>query len=64
MRQSMICKKEDLPLNMSKFYIKTNKVVENLHDVTTKKELNKYIKEVIENKEKAPYQGAYINRKD
>ena len=64
MRQSMICKKEELPLNMSKFYIKTNKVVENLHDINTRKDLNKYIKEVINNKEKAPYNGAYIKRKD
>ena len=27
MRMSLLCKKEDIPLNMSKFYIKTNKVV-------------------------------------
>ena len=29
---SMLCKKEDIPLQMSKFYIKTNKVVENVHE--------------------------------
>lgn len=47
---------------MSKFYIKTNKVVENVHDICAKKDLNKYVKEVIHNKEKSPYQGTYIRR--
>ena len=27
LRMSMLCKKEEIPLQMSKFYIKTNKVV-------------------------------------
>jgi hypothetical protein len=59
---SFLCKKEELPLNMSKFYIKTNKVVENVHDICAKKDLNHYIKGVIQNQEKSPYQGTYIRR--
>jgi hypothetical protein len=48
---------------MSKFYIKTNKVVENIHDINAKRDLNNYVKEVIQNKEKSTnYQGAYIRR--
>jgi hypothetical protein len=47
---------------MSKFYIKTNKVIENVHEISAKKELNNYVKDVIQNKEKAPYQGAMIRR--
>ena len=49
---------------MSKFYIKTNKVVENVHDICAKKDLNNYVKEVINNtKDKmGSYQGTYIRR--
>jgi hypothetical protein len=48
---------------MSKFYIKTNKVIENIHDISAKRDLNNYVKEVIQNKEKSTnYQGAYIRR--
>ena len=47
---------------MSKFYIKTNKVIENIHDICAKKDLNQYVKGVINNKEKTPYQGTYIRR--
>ena len=49
-------------MNMSKFYIKTNKVIENIHDICTKKDLNHYVKDIINNKEKTPYQGTYIRR--
>jgi serine/threonine protein kinase len=31
LKASFLCKKEELPFNMSKFYIKTNKVIENVH---------------------------------
>ena len=47
---------------MSKFYIKTNKVVENVHEIYAKKDLNHYIKGVMNNQEKTPYQGTYIRR--
>lgn len=47
---------------MSKFYIKTNKVVENVHDISAKKELNNYVKDIIQDKQKNPYQGAIIRR--
>lgn len=30
LQKSMLCDKNELPLSMSKFYIKTNKVVENM----------------------------------
>ena len=59
---SFLCKKEELPLNMSKFYIKTNKVIETVHDICAKKDLNNYVKEVIQKKEKTLYQGTYIRR--
>lgn len=58
----MLCKNEDLPLNMSKFYIKTNKVIDNIHDIIAKKELNKYVKDVIETKQKNAYHGTLIKR--
>ena len=58
----MLCKKEEIPLQMSKFYIKTNKVVQNVHEICAKKDLNHYVKGVINNKEKNPYQGTYIRR--
>lgn len=35
---------------MSKFYIKTNRVIENIHEIHAKKDLNNYVKEVIQNK--------------
>jgi hypothetical protein len=62
LKMSMLCKKDELPLNMSKFYIKTNKVVENVHDINAKRDLNNYVKDVMQNKDKAPYQGSYIKR--
>lgn len=62
LKLSFLCKKEELPLNMSKFYIKTNKVVENVHDISAKKELNNYVKDIIQDKQKQPYQGAIIRR--
>jgi serine/threonine protein kinase len=31
LRASLLCKKEELPFNMSKFYIKTNRVVADVH---------------------------------
>lgn len=34
---------------MSRFYIKTNKVIENIHDIIAKKQLNNYVKGVIKN---------------
>lgn len=49
LKQSFLCKKEDLPLSMSRFYIKTNKVIENIHDIIAKKQLNNYVKGVIKN---------------
>lgn len=62
LRASLLCKKEELPFNMSKFYIKTNKVIENVHEISAKKELNAYVKDVIQSKDKQPYQGAIIRR--
>lgn len=29
---------------MSKFYIKTNRVIENIHEIHAKKDLNNYVK--------------------
>lgn len=62
LRVSFLCKKEELPLNMSKFYIKTNKVIESVHDICAKKGLNNYVKEIIHNQQQTPYQGDYIRR--
>lgn len=62
LKVSFLCKKEELPFNLSKFYIKSNRVVETVHDITAKKDLNAYVKDVIHNKEKQPYQGTYIRR--
>lgn len=62
LRNSMLCNKEELPFNMSKFYIKTNRVVENLHEISAKRELNAYVKDVIHTREQAPYSGALIRR--
>jgi hypothetical protein len=62
LKVSCLCKKEELPFNLSKFYIKSNRVVENVHDIGAKKDLNAYVKDVIHSKEKPPYQGTYIRR--
>lgn len=59
---SLLCKKEELPLNMSKFYIKTNKVIETIQEIHAKKDLNTYIKDVMQNKENNPYKGTFIRR--
>lgn len=62
LKLSMLCKKDELPLNLSKFYIKTNKVVENVHDICAKKDLNNYVREAIHTQQQTPYQGSYIRR--
>lgn len=62
LKMSFLCKKVELPLNMSKFYIKTNKVIETVHDICAKKDLNCYVRGVINSKEKGQYQGTYIRR--
>lgn len=36
LRQSMLCDKEELKFNMSKFYIKTNMVIDNPHQINVK----------------------------
>ena len=47
---------------MSRFYIKANKVIENINDINAKKQLNRYVKEIINNNQKASYQGPFIRR--
>jgi hypothetical protein len=32
----MLCKKDELPFNISKFYIKTNRVIENTNELFCK----------------------------
>ena len=36
LRQSMLCEKEDLKFNMSKFYIKTNMVIDSPYEIKIK----------------------------
>lgn len=49
---------------MSKFYIKTNRVVADVHEISARKDLNAYVKGVINSQQTAPYAGALIRRKD
>lgn len=62
LKNSLLCNKDELPFNMSKFYIKTNRVVENIHEISAKRDLNKYVKDVIHSKDSKAYQGALIRR--
>ena len=51
----MLCKRDELHFNMSKFYIKTNIVIENTNELFCKEELNKYVKNVLENTDVKKY---------
>jgi hypothetical protein len=47
---------------MSKFYIKTNRVVADVHEISARSDLNAYVKGVIHSQQTAPYAGALIRR--
>jgi len=53
----------ELSIELSKFYIKTNKVVQTLNDIRIKKDLNGFVRKAIGGKKNGEYQGAFIRRK-
>ena len=62
LKQSLLCEKNELGFNMSKFYIKSNMVVENTHEIVEKSEFNGYLKDVMNNETHKAYTGAIIKR--
>ena len=62
LRQSMLCEKEDLKFNMSKFYIKTNMVIDSPYEIKIKEELNNHVKEVIASMSPTKFKGKAIKR--
>ena len=56
---------EDIELNMSKFYLKNNIVVDHPKEITQKQNINNYAYEMINNKGKTqpqPFEGQIIKR--
>ena len=45
----MIGDKNDFKFNLSKFYIKTNMVIESPYEINAKEELNNHIKQMMKN---------------
>ena len=58
----MLCDKEELKFNMSKFYIKTNMVIDNPYEINIKEELNNHVKEVIASESPTKFKGKAIKR--
>ena len=58
----MLCDKDDLKFNMSKFYIKTNMVIDNPHQINLKEELNNHIKEVMTSMSPTKFKGKVLKR--
>ena len=53
----------NLVLNMSKFYINNNKVVQHVADINKKQDLNDYTRDVAKGKKKESYKGPIFNQK-
>ena len=55
---------EDLELNMSKFYMKNNMVVDHPNEISKKQNINNYAYEVINHKKEKnqPFEGELIKR--
>ena len=51
----------NLVLNISKFYINNNKVVQHVADITKKQDLNTYTREVVRGQKKEQYNGPIFN---
>ena len=62
LQESMHCERGDFRFNMSKFYIKTNMVIENPYDIQAKEELNNHIKEMMKNESPQKFSGNLIKR--
>lgn len=53
---------EDVELNMSKFYMKNNMVVDHPNEISKKKNINNYAYDVMNKKSKQTFEGELINR--
>jgi len=51
----------NLVLNISKFYINNNKVVQHVADISKKQDLNNYTREIAKGQKKEQYQGPIFN---
>ena len=58
----MHCSKEDFRFNLSKFYIKTNMVIETPYEINAKQELNAHIKKMLKDQSPMNFTGKYIKR--
>ena len=62
LHKSLLCDKEELKFNMSKFYIKTNMVIDNPYEINIKEELNNHVKEIIATESPTKFNGQIIRR--
>ena len=62
MKKSLLCDKEELKFNMSKFYIKTNMVIDSPYEIHIKEELNNHVKEIIATESPTKFQGQILRR--
>lgn len=63
LENSMKAQDLNLVLNMSKFYLNNNKVVQHVVDITKKQELNDYTRDVAKGKKRESYKGPIFNPK-
>lgn len=52
----------DLEMNMSKFYMKNNMVVDHPKEISQKENINNYAYEVMNKKGNQPFEGEVIKR--
>lgn len=53
---------EDLTLNMSKFYMKNNMVIDHPHEISQKEAINEYALDVVKGNAKKEFKGELIKR--
>ena len=53
---------EDVTLNMSKFYMKNNMVIDHPHEICQKEAINEYALDVVKGNAKKEFKGELIKR--
>lgn len=61
--EKSLAQDDNLLMNMSKFYINNNKVVQHVADINKKQELNDFTRDVAKGKKKESYKGPIFNKK-
>ena len=54
---------EDTQMNMSRFYIKNNKVIDNVAEIDKKEDINNFAYQVTKNQKNKSFTGNYVKRK-